>query len=128
MGARRGWRVGAQDAGRRPPQRTPRVDAAPRRARRRHVTRRGLILAVLALAGCGGNTVTQKGQSLSRHTVTHAAKTPPAHGPRRTAVPILMYHLVNAPPPGTAYPELWVPPAAFRAQIQALSGAGYRGV
>jgi peptidoglycan/xylan/chitin deacetylase (PgdA/CDA1 family) len=93
------------------------------------VTRRGLILAVLALAGCGG-TVTQKGQSLSRHTTaTHPAKPAPVrHGPRRTAVPILMYHLVNAPPPGTAYPELWVPPAAFRAQIQALSGAGYRGV
>jgi peptidoglycan/xylan/chitin deacetylase (PgdA/CDA1 family) len=92
------------------------------------VTRRGLILAVLALAGCGSSTVTHEAQSPSRQAVTHGAKKSPAHGPRHTAVPILMYHLVNAPPPGTAYPELWVPPAAFRAQIQALSGAGYRGV
>ena len=44
------------------------------------------------------------------------------------AVPILMYHLVNTPPPGTAYPELWVPAASFRAQMQALPAAGYRGV
>ena len=97
--------------------------------------RRAVILAALLLAGCGSSTgpstVTQKGQSLSRHTSTtptDAAKAPVRHGPRRTAVPILMYHLVNSPPPGTAYPELWVPPESFRAQVQALAGAGYRGV
>ena len=39
-----------------------------------------------------------------------------------------MYHLVNTPPPGTAYPELWVPAASFRAQMQALADAGYHGV
>ncbi len=50
------------------------------------------------------------------------------HGPRRDSVPILMYHLVNSPPPGTVYPELWVPAAAFRAHIQSLADAGYRGV
>jgi peptidoglycan/xylan/chitin deacetylase (PgdA/CDA1 family) len=95
------------------------------------VTRRGLILVVLALAGCGGsNTATTSSTTTAaKHRATSKSKPAPVrHGPRRTAVPILMYHLVNAPPPGTAYPELWVPPAAFRAQIQALSGAGYRGV
>jgi peptidoglycan/xylan/chitin deacetylase (PgdA/CDA1 family) len=50
------------------------------------------------------------------------------HGPRRTAVPILMYHLVNTPPPGTPNAELWVPAAAFRAEVQALADAGYHGV
>jgi peptidoglycan/xylan/chitin deacetylase (PgdA/CDA1 family) len=39
-----------------------------------------------------------------------------------------MYHLVNTPPPGVAYPELWVPAAAFRAQMHSLALAGYRGV
>jgi peptidoglycan/xylan/chitin deacetylase (PgdA/CDA1 family) len=50
------------------------------------------------------------------------------HGPRHAAVPILMYHLVNAPPAGTAYPELWVAPARFRAAMHELAAAGYRGV
>ena len=34
----------------------------------------------------------------------------------------------NTPPPGTAYPELWVPVASFKQQMQALAGAGYHGV
>jgi peptidoglycan/xylan/chitin deacetylase (PgdA/CDA1 family) len=91
--------------------------------------RRALLAASLALAGCGGS-------SQQATTPTHAARTtaskakpaPVRHGPRRTAVPILMYHLVNSPPPGTAYPELWVPADAFRAQVGALADAGYHGV
>jgi peptidoglycan/xylan/chitin deacetylase (PgdA/CDA1 family) len=47
---------------------------------------------------------------------------------RRRAVPILMYHVLGSPPPGTAYPELWVSPAAFSAQVRALTLAGYHGV
>jgi peptidoglycan/xylan/chitin deacetylase (PgdA/CDA1 family) len=92
--------------------------------------RPALLAAVLVLAGCGGSgpSTTQRDGA---HHVTRAAKPKPPpvrHGPRRTAVPILMYHLVNTPPPGTAYPELWVPAESFRAQVQALAGAGYHGV
>jgi peptidoglycan/xylan/chitin deacetylase (PgdA/CDA1 family) len=47
---------------------------------------------------------------------------------RRRAVPILMYHVLGSPPPGTAYPELWVSPGAFSAQVRALARAGYHGV
>lgn len=93
--------------------------------------RSALILAVLGLAGCGGgNTATTSStQAAARHRAPAKHRPAPVrHGPRHTAVPILMYHLVNSPPPGTAYPELWVPPASFRSQIQALAGAGYRGV
>ena len=67
--------------------------------------RRALLGTVLVLAGCGGGSTS----SSTTTAATHASKasTPkPAvvrHGPRRTAVPILMYHLVNTPPPGTAY-------------------------
>jgi peptidoglycan/xylan/chitin deacetylase (PgdA/CDA1 family) len=91
--------------------------------------RRALIAATVALAGCGGGG---SGSSTAPST-THTTASKPKHvvvrhGPRRTAVPILMYHLVNTPPPGTAYPDLWVPAASFRAQIQALADAGYRGV
>jgi peptidoglycan/xylan/chitin deacetylase (PgdA/CDA1 family) len=91
--------------------------------------RRGLLAAALLLAGCGGasHQATTPTTDAARTT---ASKPKPVvhHGPRRSAVPILMYHLVNTPPPGTAYPELWVPAASFRQQMQALAGAGYHGV
>ena len=94
--------------------------------------RRALLAVALVLSGCGGGSAATSGGTAS--TATHAAKAAkrkPAvvrHGPRRTAVPILMYHLVNTPPPGTAYPELWVPAASFRQQVQSLADAGYHGV
>lgn len=47
---------------------------------------------------------------------------------QRTSVPILMYHLIAQAPAGTAYPELWVPPAEFRAHVRALDEAGFTGV
>jgi len=92
--------------------------------------RRVLVAATVALAGCGGTT------QHATTTVAHRAHTTPAkqpqppvrHGPRRAAVPILMYHLVNTPPPGTPNAELWVPAATFRAEVQALADAGYHGV
>jgi peptidoglycan/xylan/chitin deacetylase (PgdA/CDA1 family) len=94
--------------------------------------RRGLLAAAIVLAGCGGGgstaSTSAQHKTASRHAASKPAPAPVRHGPRRTAVPILMYHLVNAPPPGTAYPELWVPPDSFRAQMQALAGAGYHGV
>lgn len=43
-------------------------------------------------------------------------------------VPILMYHVLAAPPAGTPFPGLYVEPAAFRAQVAALAHAGYRAV
>jgi peptidoglycan/xylan/chitin deacetylase (PgdA/CDA1 family) len=93
--------------------------------------RRALIAAALVLAGCGGGgstpaTTATDGARFARSSKPQ--KPPVRHGPLRAAVPILMYHLVNTPPPGTAYPELWVPAASFKAQIQALAGAGYHGV
>src|SRR5262249_31314578 len=40
----------------------------------------------------------------------------------------LMYHVIAKPRPGTPYPELFVPPHQFRAQLTRLARAGYRGV
>jgi peptidoglycan/xylan/chitin deacetylase (PgdA/CDA1 family) len=42
-----------------------------------------------------------------------------------TAIPILMYHVIGTIQPGQPYPELWVRPAAFAAQMKALERAGY---
>jgi peptidoglycan/xylan/chitin deacetylase (PgdA/CDA1 family) len=39
-----------------------------------------------------------------------------------------MYHVIADPTPGSPYPELWVSPRAFAAQVHALAAAGYRGV
>jgi peptidoglycan/xylan/chitin deacetylase (PgdA/CDA1 family) len=43
-------------------------------------------------------------------------------------VPILMYHLVSNPPPGAPYPDLYVRPTDFRAQIGWLAAHGYHVV
>ena len=39
-----------------------------------------------------------------------------------------MYHVINEPPAGTAYPELWTPRERFRATVTLLASKGYRGV
>ena len=47
---------------------------------------------------------------------------------RQLAIPILMYHVVADPRPGTAYPGLWVRPSAFAAEMAGLRRAGYWGI
>lgn len=48
--------------------------------------------------------------------------------PRRTPVPILMYHVIGDPPAGTPYPQLFVSEADFRGQMRWLARHGYRAV
>ena len=50
---------------------------------------------------------------------------PPAVVP---AVPVLMYHVVADPPPGAAWPHLYVPPAELEAQLDWLERNGYTAV
>jgi len=42
--------------------------------------------------------------------------------------PVLMYHVIAAPPPGAPFPGLYVAPEEFAAQMQALKSAGWRPV
>jgi peptidoglycan/xylan/chitin deacetylase (PgdA/CDA1 family) len=44
------------------------------------------------------------------------------------AVPILMYHVIAAPTAAAAYPQLFVRPADFAAQMKWLADRGYHGV
>lgn len=46
----------------------------------------------------------------------------------RGDVPILMYHAIDPPPPGTPYPDLFVPPDEFTAEMRMLAQAGFNGV
>ncbi|HEY5317347.1 MAG TPA: polysaccharide deacetylase family protein, partial [Solirubrobacteraceae bacterium] len=70
----------------------------------------------------------------SSHVVTTggviSTVSPTAAGgtPGTTPVPVLMYHVIAAPPPGAPYPGLYVPPAEFAAQMQALKRAGWHAV
>lgn len=102
--------------------------------------RRAALLAVAlaaALAGCGGGDGGGSSPKASEppkpppRTVTAAhpaTAVPGAHRAPREAVPILMYHVLNAPPPGTPEPELWVSREDFAAQMRWLADRGYHAV
>ncbi len=48
--------------------------------------------------------------------------------PGTEPVPILMYHVIAAPPPGAPFPGLYVEPAEFAEQMQALQRDGWHAV
>ena len=94
-----------------------------------------LVIAVLAGVFKGDDTQTKADTTATSapaklHSPTKSPQTRPAAatGSYRGPVPILMYHVITAPPPGTAYPELWTPRERFRATIGLLARRGYRGV
>jgi peptidoglycan/xylan/chitin deacetylase (PgdA/CDA1 family) len=53
---------------------------------------------------------------------------PAQAGNRLRPVPILMYHVLSAPPANAPYPELYVRPADFAAEVAWLAGHGYQAV
>ena len=118
-----------------------------RAARRQEMRRRrlavGLLLAAIAvvlLLGSGGRS----NQPVAGPHAGGSSGKPPAHGgtgsggtvganprtgPRGTEpVPILMYHVIAPPPPGAAFPGLYVAPSEFAAQMRALKSAGWHAV
>jgi peptidoglycan/xylan/chitin deacetylase (PgdA/CDA1 family) len=123
-----------------------RRDARRRATRRRRTQALGLIavcaLAVAAIAAASG------GKSGSGHSATSSSSaratpsSPPRTGttaaapapsttggrPGTTAVPILMYHVIAAPPAGAPFPGLYVQPAQFAEQMQALKDSGWHAV
>jgi len=69
----------------------------------------------------------------AKKTSARAPASPPVRvvhdGPHGTEpVPILMYHVILAPPAGAPFPGLYVTPALFAAQMHALAAAGYHAV
>jgi peptidoglycan/xylan/chitin deacetylase (PgdA/CDA1 family) len=124
--------------------------------RRRRMMRRRLaavgalalvaIVAAVALASSGGGKTTGhraaarvraadsarvKRTTSPRRTrgASTAASLGPATGkPGKSAVPVLMYHVIAAPPAGAPFPGLYVEPEEFAAQMQALKTAGWRPV
>lgn len=105
-----------------------------------------LVLALLA-GGCAdgereresGAGAATSAAALTPEDARQVAVAPPASttqttaaagGPsgRRARVPILMYHVIAEAPAGEAYPELWVAPERFAAQMEAVARAGYEAV
>jgi len=124
-----------------------RREARRRALRRRRMQVAGLLgaalIAVVAIAlvgrsggasqparsdtGSAGSASHLRGQSSARSSPASSAE--PATGPPGTQpVPILMYHVIAAPPAGAPFPGLYVTPSEFAAQMQALKDAGWHAV
>lgn len=120
---------------------------ASRRALRRR--RRGAAGALVALAAIFALLLLVLGGSStrSRRAARHsAAASQASHGagssaasarrgggvrtgrPGHEPVPVLMYHVIAAPPAGAPFPGLYVTPAEFAAQMRALERAGWTAV
>jgi peptidoglycan/xylan/chitin deacetylase (PgdA/CDA1 family) len=61
-------------------------------------------------------------------TSAELAADPGTGTPGTRRVPVLMYHVIAAPPPGAPFPGLYVTPTLFAAQMHALQNAGWHGV
>ncbi len=122
-----------------------------REERRREIRRRrlaaGLIAAVAAIVAAivvlalssGASSPSSRSAAVAprahaagaqRRTAsaTSASSGGPAGPPGTDPVPILMYHVIAAPPPGAPFPGLYVEPAEFAEQMQALKSAGWHAV
>ena len=108
--------------------------AARRLGRRMGAGRlRAALCAAALVAGLGLAVGVGSAQSSSSATVYRAPSSPQflpsrpaAPGTRR--IPILMYHVIQAPSATAAFPGLWVPPAEFAGQMHALQQAGFQAI
>jgi len=105
------------------------------------------VAAVSAGGGSGSGNATQAsrgapGTGKRSGTASHAgARRPAGQGatqasasdrgtgrPGDATAPILMYHVINPPPPSAPFPGLYVPADEFAAQMEALKAAGWHAV
>jgi peptidoglycan/xylan/chitin deacetylase (PgdA/CDA1 family) len=127
-----------------------RREASRRRLRRRRVAALiALIASTIAVAAIvavasrsGGTTSSTPRSALAASGRAHARASSHTRGsssgtvnanlptgpPGTEPVPILMYHVIAAPPPGAPFPGLYVTPGELAAQMQALRSAGWHAV
>jgi peptidoglycan/xylan/chitin deacetylase (PgdA/CDA1 family) len=89
--------------------------------------------ALAQRSAASGNAASRSRTHASTRPATHTVRTgarigPPTSRPGDAVAPILMYHVINPPPPGAPYPGLYVPRAEFLEQMLALKQAGYHPV
>ncbi len=131
-------------------ERRARRDERRRELRRRRAAAIGalilvaaVVVAAVAAAGSGSSngdasrtthttTSTPKAPGGSQKTATDPSRGTAASGPTgppgQAAVPLLMYHVIAAPPAGAPFPGLYVEPQLFAEQMQALKQAGWHAV
>src|SRR5438045_3464510 len=96
------------------------------------------MLALLATAGVlawlpfRGRSTASAPPRFTRSVRINVSKSPPPPkpptGPHDAPVPILMYHVLAPPQPNDPYPDLYVKPADFRAQVAWLAEHRYHAV
>lgn len=126
---------------RRRPSQSPRLRDR-RRRRQRILFQRvfALLLIVGAVVAIAAIVLAPRGRPPVR-TASPRERRPPVHRAApvarrrvrrfpdsRAAVPILMYHVIADPPAGAPFPGLYVPPAEFADQMNALAAAGFHAV
>ncbi len=97
-----------------------------------------LLLVALGGSGTSGRRGTNAGGGASQAKPAAVAPAAPATAkrgggvrtgrPGQEPVPILMYHVIAAPPTGAPFPGLYVTPGEFAAQMHALKRAGWTAV
>jgi peptidoglycan/xylan/chitin deacetylase (PgdA/CDA1 family) len=91
---------------------------------------------VLAAGSSGTGGERHRAASGTLAGLVHRGRTPATSGgasardgaPGKDPVPILMYHVIAAAPAGAPFPGLYVEPAEFTEQMQALKSAGWHAV
>ena len=116
------------------------VAAGPSRCWQWRCAAVGAVVAVDRSSGASSPAGRQNGArsraSRTQRTALPACAQQPASRAGGTAtghpgtepVPILMYHVIAAPPAGAPFPGLYVTPSEFAAQVQALKSAGWHAV
>ncbi len=120
--------------------RTRRAAAAAIRRRRRIfaltalLIAAGAVVAVVVIATSGGGSSTSKPTATTPQQTADASagaskpSFPPSWRPSRAPVPIVEYHAIQPPVPGSQYPDLFVPQADFERQMAWLHDHGYQAV
>ncbi len=113
----------------------PETRSARREQRRRELQRRralaltfavACVIAVIAVIVLSAKGSTPKRPTAAAHpAATQRSSSGP---PGKRSVPILMYHVIAPPPAGAPFPGLYVPPAEFAEEMQALKDAGWHAV
>jgi peptidoglycan/xylan/chitin deacetylase (PgdA/CDA1 family) len=90
----------------------------------------GAAAAALVATGSSGGGAGTTTTAASRPTAHKKQKPKPriVQGPHNSPVPILMYHVLGNPPPGTPFSELWVSPTDLAGQMSWLQQHGYHVV
>jgi peptidoglycan/xylan/chitin deacetylase (PgdA/CDA1 family) len=98
----------------------------------------GALATIVLASGSGGSSPSAKRATTATASHKRPHSTVPAQAPSavqqvagppgKTPAPILMYHVIAAPPAGAPFPGLYVEPQLFAEQMQALKKDGWHAV